>query len=224
MNIEGLGEKIMEQLMERGMVREPVDLYALRRDDLLKLDKIADKSADNLLRAIEASKRTTLARFIFALGIRHVGAHVAEVLARRFGSLERLQRAGKDALRSVNEIGEEIAESVSEYFTNPTAQKQIQSLLAAGLLLESAPEGEAAPFSGKTFVITGALPTLKRSEAGALITDLGGRLASSVSGATDYLVVGESPGSKLERAKALGVPTLTEDEFLAMVEDGRRGH
>ena len=217
MDIDGLGDKIVAQLIERGMVKEPADLYELDFENLLQLDKIADKSAHNLLQAIEKSKKATLSKFIYALGIRHVGEHVAEVLAEHFAGLGRLQKAHEDKLLSIDEVGPQIAESVVSYFADESNQRNIQRLLGAGILFESTPAEDRTSLKGKSFVITGTLNSLKRSEAKGLIQGKGGRVASTVSQKTDYLVVGESPGSKLQKAQDLGVTTLDENEFLALL-------
>ena len=220
MDIDGLGDKIVTQLIEKGMVTETGDLYGLDFENLIQLDKIAEKSANNLLNAIEKSKKTTLSRFIYALGIRHVGEHVAEVLAEHFTSLERLQNAQEDDLLSIHEIGPQIAESVVSYFADESNQKNIQRLLGAGIHFESGPAADRTSLKGKSFVITGTLHTMARSEAKGRIQMKGGRVGSTVSQKTDYLVVGKSPGSKLQKAQNLGVTTLDEDEFLKLLGEG----
>jgi len=217
MNIDGLGDKITTQLIERGMVKDAADLYELNLENLLQLDKIADKSAKNLLRSIEESRRTTLSKFIYALGIRHVGEHTAELLAKRFENIERLQQANEDELISMNEIGPQIAESVISYFEDESYKRLIQRLLRAGISLESESIDHISSISGKSFVITGTLHSINRSEAKDLITRKGGRLASSISHSTDYLLVGESPGSKIQKAKDLGVRILMEDAFFELL-------
>ena len=220
MDIDGLGDKIVAQLMERGMVKDVADLYDLDFENLIQLDKIAEKSANNLLLAIEKSKKTTLSRFIYALGIRHVGEHVAEVLAEHFTSLEWLQKAREDDLLSIHEIGPQIAESVVSYFADESNQRNIQRLMGAGIHFESAPAADGASLKGKSFVITGTLHTMTRSEAKGRIQMKGGRVGSTVSQKTDYLVVGKSPGSKLQKAQNLGVTTLDEDDFLKLLGEG----
>jgi len=221
MNIDGLGDKITAQLMEKGMVKDAADLYELSLENLLQLDKIADKSANNLLKSIEESKRTKLSKFIYALGIRHVGEHIAQLLAKHVGSIERLQKANEDELISMNEIGPQIAESVVSYFEDESNNRLIQRLLKAGIYLESDSIEQVTPISGKSFVITGTLHSMNRSEAKDLITRRGGMLASSLSHSTDYLVVGESPGSKLQKAKDLDVRILMEDEFFELLGEDR---
>ena len=217
MNIDGLGEKLVAQLIETGLVKEGADLYELQYNDLLTLDKVADKSARNLIIAIENSKRTSLAKFIYALGIRHVGEHVAGILADHFGSLEQLGQATEDELTAIDEIGPQIAESIVSYFYDESNERHIKRLTSAGIHLETGPPSGETPLAGKTFVITGVLRSMNRSEAKDLLVNKGGRLASSVSGSTDYLIVGESPGSKLKRAQELNVDILDEDEFLILM-------
>ncbi len=220
MDVDGLGWKIVDQLIERGLVQEPADLYGLGLENLVELDKIAEKSAGNLLRAIEESRRTSLARFIYALGIRHVGEHVARLLAERFGTVEALRAGGEQELLDVPEIGPRIAESVVSFFADETRSRHVDRLLEHVILERPAGSGREPaerPLTGRTFVLTGALETLSRSEAQARIEALGGRVSSSVSRNTDYVVAGASPGGKLARARELGVEVLTEEAFLQLV-------
>ncbi|MFP4036125.1 MAG: NAD-dependent DNA ligase LigA [Desulfobacteraceae bacterium] len=221
MDIDGLGEKTLIQLLDRRLVREPADLYDLDLEKLLKLDRMGEKSANNLLRAIENSKETTLERFIYALGIRHVGEHLARLLAEHFGGLEALQEADEETLVRIPEIGPQIAESVVSYFSNEANRKGIQRLLERGIRFETRVEAPAeTPLSGKTFVLTGALSSMSRSEARERIEEKGGRVASSVSRNTDYVVTGESPGSKLGTARELGIRILDEYSFLDLLGGG----
>jgi DNA ligase (NAD+) len=219
MDIEGLGDKLIGKLIDKGLIRDAADLYRLRSEDLLTLEKIKEKSAGNLMRAIEKSKRTTFARFIYALGIRHVGEHVAGILANYFRDLEALQAASETELTSIDEIGPQIAESVVSFFSDETNTDYIRRLLDAGIHWETSAPSKVLALAGKTFVLTGTLHTMTRSEAKALIVRNGGRVASSVSGSTDYLVAGDSPGSKLEKARALSVGVLNEAEFLEILSD-----
>ena len=220
MNIEGLGDKIVAQMLEKGLVEDEADLYGLGLDDLLKLDKIKEKSAANILQAVEKSKKTTLARFIYSLGIRHVGEFVAVILANHFGDLERLEKATEEELTAIEGVGPRIAESISSYFQDPQNREHIRKLLKAGIEIEAPSPVQASPVTGRTFVITGSLSSMKRAEAKELITRNGGRVASAVSRSTDYLVAGESPGSKLNRARDLGIRVLGEEEFLKMLGTG----
>jgi DNA ligase (NAD+) len=217
MNIDGLGEKILLQMIEKGLVREPADLYNLRMEDLLGLERMAEKSAENLLRAIQRSKRTTLAKLIYALGIRHVGEHTANILAKQFGSMDRLQDATEDDLKAVHEIGPQIAEQIVSYFSDESNRRSLQHLFEKGVSCEAPEHGIDSRFAGKTFVLTGSLASMTRSEARDVITGKGGKLASSVSKSTDYVVAGDSPGSKLRKAGELGIEILDEQAFLAMV-------
>ncbi len=223
MDIDGLGDKIISQMLDKGLIKEESDLYNLRFDDLIRLDKVEQKAANNLLRAIEKSKKTTLSRFIYALGIRHVGEHVAELLAHHFGTLERLQDAtieefqyDKERGTGVKGIGEIIARSIVSYFEDESNRESIKRLLKSGIQFEKGRSIKNAPLEGKIFVITGALSSMKRSKAKELIAGHGGRLSSSLTKGTDYLVVGESPGSKVQKAKEFGVKILNEEQFLEL--------
>jgi DNA ligase (NAD+) len=222
-NIDGLGEKLITQLIDRGLAKDGADLYSLRYNDLLTLEKIADKSAQNLIQAIETSKRTSLAKFIYALGIRHVGEHVARIIADHFGDLERLSEATEDDLIAIDEVGPQIAESIVTYFSDESNKRYIERLIAAGMHVAAGPPPLETPIAGKSFVITGSLKTMKRQEAKELLVRKGGRLASSVSGSTDYLIVGESPGSKLKKAQDLNTTILSEDGFLNLIRSAHNG-
>ncbi|MBW2344742.1 MAG: NAD-dependent DNA ligase LigA [Deltaproteobacteria bacterium] len=232
MNIDGLGEKIIAQLLDRGMVQSESDIYGLSHEDLMKLNKIEQKSADNLLRAIEDSKKTTLAKFIFALGIRHVGEHIARLLADHFKRFDMIQNASREDLMyrkgkrgeedsGIKGIGEEIAWSIASYFEDESNIQNIRRLLGSGILWEEVkPAFPPSPISGKTFVLTGSLNSMKRAQAKEQIIGKGGSLSSSISRNTDYLVVGKDPGSKLKKAEDLGVSILNEDKFLIMLGEG----
>ncbi len=218
MDIEGIGERIIDQMVEKGLVKEEPDIYYLTIQDLKKLDGIQDKSAKNILNAIEKSKNTTLSRFIYALGIRHVGEHTAQLLAEHFKSLERLKNASLQELLSIKGIGEETARSIKAFFEDEKNLKNIERLLNAGITFEEVKPKEGSPIAGKTFVFTGALKSMTREKAKKMVIEKGGRVASQVSRNVDYVVVGESPGSKLNKAKQLGKKTITEEEFLKMLE------
>jgi DNA ligase (NAD+) len=217
-DIQGLGEKLVDQLVEKGLVRKISDLYRLRLEDLVALERMAEKSAQNLLRELERSKGMSLARLIYALGIRYVGEHIAEVLAERFSSLDELARASFDELVEIPEIGPRIAQSIVDFFSSAENRQLIRELKEVGIDPRGgAAVAQEAPLAGKTFVFTGRLASLTREEARRLVEERGGKVASSVSRKVDYLVVGEDPGSKLDRARALGIKELSEREFLELV-------
>ncbi|MBI4277891.1 MAG: NAD-dependent DNA ligase LigA [Armatimonadetes bacterium] len=217
MNIDGVGPKLIQQLWERGMVKDPADLYRLAHQDLAALERMADKSAQNALASIARSRHTTLARFLYALGIRHVGQHVAEQLARHFATLDRLMAASFEEVRDVPGIGPTIAQSVVDFFHEPRNRALVKRLLAAGITFAAQESRPAGKLEGTEFIFTGTLRRRARRQAEELVKRLGGTITGSVSSKTDYLVAGEDPGSKLERARKLGVKILTEEEFFAMV-------
>lgn len=221
LNAEGIGPALILQLAQRGLAHDPADLFFLTKEQLLSLERMAEKSAQNALDALEASKRPPLDRLIYALGIRHVGEHVAEVLARRFGSLERLAEVSEEELSQTLEIGPVIARAVAIFFRQKQTRELLAKLRRAGVrpeALEAAAPAGGGPFAGKTVVFTGAL-SMPRAEAERLVASQGGRATSSLSKSTDYVVVGESPGSKYERARQLGIPILTEEEFRGMLSE-----
>lgn len=219
MNIEGLGEKIVRQMVVKGMVEEVADLYRLSESDLKELEGFADKSARNLHEAIQGAKKARVDRFLYALGIRHVGQHVARVLAEEFRTLKRLRGASREDLEKIREIGPEIAESVVQFFEQERNDKALKNLFVSGIRVEEMPKvKKELPLKDRTFVFTGKLRAFTRDEAKELVEDLGARTTSSVSGETDFLVVGEDPGSKLDEAKKHKVKTLNEEEFKKMTE------
>lgn len=219
MDIRGLGERTIQQLIDAGLVRDVADLYHLDEAQLLGLEGFAEISARNLIEAIGESRGLPLSRLLFALGIRHVGATAAQLLARRFGSMQALIEAGEEEYAAVHGIGQTTAEALAAYLAEPRNRDLIERLAAAGVTMDEPIElEEERPFAGLTFVVTGTLPTLSRKEATEFIERRGGRVTGSVSRATDYLVAGEKPGSKLERARELNVPVLDEDELLALAE------
>lgn len=221
MDIEGLGDKLVDQLVDAAIVKTPVDLYRLGVLALANLERMGEKSAQNLLAAIEKSRATTLARFIFALGIRNVGEATARDLARYFGKLEALMAADVDALQQVPDVGPIVANAVAAFFAEPHNREVIEQLRAAGLHWEEGEPAAAAAgaLAGKTFVLTGTLPTLTRDEAKALIEARGGKVAGSVSKKTHYVVAGAEAGSKLDKAQALGVAILEEDGLLRLLSE-----
>lgn len=218
MEIEFLGEKTVAQLVERGLVRDLSDLYRLEKKDLLELDGFAEKSAENLVNAIEASKKAPLDRFLYGLGIGNVGQHVAQVLASHFGSLARIMDAKEDELLSVHEIGEEVARSVVDYFTDEKNRRVIEDMQRNGLDLVWEASQKEKTLAGTRVVFTGTLSKLHRDEAKRLVEERGGRVTSSVSKNTSFVVAGEDAGSKAEKARELGVKVVSEDEFLALVQ------
>ncbi|MBI3976254.1 MAG: NAD-dependent DNA ligase LigA [Armatimonadetes bacterium] len=221
MNIEGLGWKTMARLLEARLIADPADLYALRREDLLTLERMAEKSAQNLLDEIAKSKQTTLARFLYALGIRHVGATVAETLAAHFGEIRSLVKASFEAVRDVPGIGPTIAESVVTYFQEPANCALVEKLLRAGVrpVPPDAPRG--GPLAGRQFVFTGTLARFTRGEAEARVRARGGSVASSVTARTTDVVVGEQPGSKAAQAAKRGISRMDEAVFLALIGERR---
>jgi DNA ligase (NAD+) len=217
-NIDGLGDKLVAQLVDSGLVRELADLYTLTREQLANLERMGDKSAQNLLDNIEASRHTTLDRFINGLGIRHVGEHTARQLALRFKSIEALAQASEEDLLRIRDIGPEVARSIREYFDEPRNRKAVEKLVRFFHLKVPAETAGRGPLRDKTFVLTGTLETMTREEAEQKILAAGGRVTSSVSKKTDYVVAGAAPGSKLNRAQELGVQTLDEKRFAALLE------
>lgn len=220
MDIDGLGPAIVNQLVESGLVESPPDLYQLTETRLADLERMGEKSAENLVRALEQSKSVPFARVIYALGIRHVGARVAQILAAHFSDIGQIMEADKTALASIDEIGPTIAESIWSYFQVRSNREMVQRLRDAGLTMssnESSPQEDREGVTGKSFVFTGALERLTRDEAMSLVQSLGGKAVSSVSSKTDYVVVGAEPGSKYEKALRLGVRVLTESEFMELI-------
>jgi len=214
MNIDGLGEKIVDQLVEKGLVKDIADLYELKMDDVAALDRMAEKSAQNLLDEIKASKNNSLARLIYALGIRFVGERTAQLLAAHFASLPKLAEATVEQLEEVTEVGPKVAQSIADFFSEPANQKLIKRLKDEGLKMTEKREAlESTRLAGKTFVFTGALARRSRDESAAEVMRHGAKVSGSVSKLTDYVVVGADPGSKYDKARSLGVTILNEDEF-----------
>lgn len=220
MNIDGCGPSVINALLDAGLVRDAADLYSLRKDDLLKLERMGEKSADNLLAALAESKKNELDKLLFALGIRHVGAKVARILATEFGSMEKLQQAQPEELAQIRDIGDKIAESVVTWLNVPANIDLVERLSAAGLTMTFTPPAsqEDNPFFGKTLVFTGTMPTLGRAEAKTMAQDVGAKVSGSVSKKTDYVIAGAEAGSKLEKAQQLGVTVIDEAEFLRLLK------
>ncbi len=218
MDIEGLGDKFVEQLLSLGLVHNVADIYLLRKDDFMRFERMGDKLASNLLAAVEASKHRELNRFIHALGIRHVGERTAKTLAQAFGSLENLEAATLEELTSIRDIGAIVAQSIRTFFDNGENLSVIRRMIEAGVTPSVTSKKVGGIFSGKNFVFTGTLSRFSREEARKLVEDQGGNVVGSVSKKTDYVVAGDEAGSKLAKARGLGVAVLGEDEFLALME------
>ncbi|MFZ0946682.1 MAG: NAD-dependent DNA ligase LigA [Candidatus Sulfotelmatobacter sp.] len=220
MNIDGMGDALVNQLTERGLVKNVADIYKLTKDDLLSLERMGDKSAQNILDEIENSKRLPLERVIYGLGIRMVGERTAQFLAEHFGSMEALESAGIEELQDVNEVGPRIAESIVEFFSITANRKLLERLREARLTLTGQKKKRGTKLAGKTFVLTGTLEHFTRDEAKKMIEDAGGKVTGSVSKKTDYVVAGADAGSKLDKAKELGVTVINEKEMESVVGDG----
>jgi DNA ligase (NAD+) len=218
MNIDGLGDKLVEQMVDTGLIENVADIYSLNKEQIAALERMADKSAQNIIAAIENSRKTTLARFIYALGIPNVGEHMGKVLEQEFKDLETLIAADYERLETVEGIGPIVAHAIRDFFDEENNLQTVKRLLEGGV---SVVRGETGPqderFAGKTFVFTGTLTQFTRSEAQGVVEKLGGKASTSVSKMTDYVVVGKNAGSKAIKARELGVKILTEDEFREMI-------
>lgn len=219
MDIEGLGDKYVEQLLNLNLVTTVADLYSLSREDFMRFERMGDKLAGNLLNAIENSKKRELSRFIFALGIRNAGEHTAKILAGAFGSIENLAQATEEELISLREIGPQVARNIIEYFANPRNREILQRMIQAGVQPISEEKRLGGKFAGMNFVFTGTLTKFTRDEAKRIVENEGGHAPGSVSRKTDYVVAGTDAGSKLTKARELGVPVISETEFLELLED-----
>ena len=217
MNIEGMGDALVNQLTDRGMVKNVADIYRLTKNDLLQLERMGEKSAQNVLDEIEASKKLPLERMIYGLGIRFVGERTAEFLAEHFGSMDGLMQASEEELQEVNEVGPRIAHSIVEFFQEPRNRELVKHLRRAGLTFTGKKKQRGTKLSGKTFVLTGTLTNYTRDQAKKLIEDAGGRVSGSVSKKTDFVVAGSDAGSKLDQAKELGVKVIDEKEMEELV-------
>jgi DNA ligase (NAD+) len=220
LDIEGLGDKLVDQLVESGVIRTLPDLYRMGLTALVALERMADKSAQNLLAALEKSKQTTLPRFLFALGIRHIGEATAKDLARHFGTLDAIMDATFEQLLQVSDVGPVVAQSLRTFFDQPHNREVVEQLRACGVTWEEGAPSERAlqPLAGKTVVLTGTLPTLSRDQAKDLLEAAGAKVAGSVSKKTSYVVAGEEAGSKLAKAQELSVPVLDEAGMLALLQ------
>ena len=220
MDMEGLGPAVLEQLVAHQLVSSPVDLYSLNKEALVDLERMGEKSAENLLNAVEKSKGNDFYRFIYALGIRHIGLRAAKLLTQRFPTIDQILKATPEEIAAIDGFGQIMAESAAYYFSLPETRTLIDSFRTKGVNLESFEKEESKDlrFSGKTFVLTGALPTYTRAEAGKMIEDRGGKVSSSVSKKTSFVLAGEEAGSKLTKAQELRGPVISEEEFLAMLQ------
>jgi DNA ligase (NAD+) len=218
MNIEGMGDALVNQLTDRGLVKNVADIYKIIKDDLLKLERVGNKSAQNILGEIEASKKLPLQRVIYGLAIRFVGERTAEFLSEHFGSMDALMKAGEEELQEVNEVGPRIAKSIVEFFQEPRNRELVEQLRKAGLTFAGKKKERGTKLSGKTFVLTGTLSLYSREEAKKIIEDAGGRVSGSVSKKTDYVVAGTDAGSKLDKAKELGVAVIGEQEMEVLLK------
>ena len=220
MDIDGLGPAVLEQLVNEGLVKSPADLYRLKADDISSLERMAEKSANNLISAVEKSKENELYRLVFALGIRNIGLKAAKLLCENFPTIDDIMNAKAADFETIDGFGEVMALSIENYFSLESTKELIADLKSLGLKMKSsAPKSGGGIFSGKTFVLTGTLPTMKRSEASKLIEDNGGKTSSSVSKKTSYVLAGEDAGSKLTKAQSLGITIISEEEFKAMLEN-----
>jgi DNA ligase (NAD+) len=220
MDIDGLGEKIVEQLVDQDLVHTPADLYTLDAQTLAGLERMGERSAQNLVEAIDRSRHTTLARFVFALGIRNVGETTARDLAHDLGTIDALLQATEERLQQVPDVGPVVARSIAQFFVEAHNRQVVRKLLERGVapVPEPAAARGAGALAGKTFVLTGTLPNLSREEAAARIQAAGGKVSGSVSKKTGYVVVGAEPGSKYEKAKALDIPVLDEAGLLELLD------
>ncbi|MDX1779635.1 MAG: helix-hairpin-helix domain-containing protein, partial [Thermodesulfobacteriota bacterium] len=218
MDIDGLGDKIVNQLVERGLVKDISDLYFIGMEDLVQMERMADKSARNLLEAIDKSKGAGLERLIYALGIRHCGEHTSKVLVSNLGTLEAIMKADETSLLEIKEIGPEIARSIVRFFKQEGNRDTIARLKSAGISFDSQTTETERSLEGKTFVLTGSLEGFTREEAKRLVEGKGGKVSSSVSSKTDFLIAGEAPGSKLRKAEELKISILSEEEFRKLTE------
>ncbi len=222
MDIDGLGPAVLEQLVDAELVKSPADLYKLKFDDILKLENKKEKSAENLINALEKSKTNELYRLIFALGIPHIGLKAAQLLCGEFSTIEDIMNAKAEDINSINGFGMIMAEAVERYFSLNSTKHLIDELKSLGLnMTPSEKKSEGGIFEGKTFVLTGTLPTMSRKQASKIIEDNGGKTSSSVSKKTDYVLAGEAAGSKLTKAQSLGVTVITEEEFLSKVNGNK---
>ena len=223
-DIDGMGQKLVDQLVEKGLVSSYADIFYLTREKLEALDRMGPKSAENLMEAIHKRKTIGMARFLYALGIRHVGEHVAEILAERFDTIDEIARAGTASLESIEMIGPVVAQSITDFFSKIENRRVIDRIFSVGVVIETKKSAAGGDFSGKSFVLTGTLEQMTRSEATKEIVAKGGKVANAVSRNTDYLVIGSSPGSKLDRAKNMGIQIIDEQRFYELLDGDKKNH
>lgn len=216
MDIEGMGPAVLEQLVNEGLVKSPVDMYRLDPQRIQNLERMGELSTANLISAVEKSKENELYRLVYALGIRHIGQKAAKLLCANFGTIEAIMGASAEEIEQIDGFGGVMAKSAADYFALAHTKELIAQFKELGVKMPPAQKAEGGLFQGKTFVLTGTLPTLKRSEASKIIEELGGKASSSVSKKTDYVLAGEDAGSKLAKAQSLGVAVISEEEFLKM--------
>ena len=218
MDIEGMGPSLVSKLIENGLIDDSGDIYYINAESIAKIEKMGEKSADNIIKAIENSKTRDLSRLIFALGIRHVGKRASEILSEHFKTLENLKNATRDEVCALDDMGDKIADSICEFFNNEKAMQNLKKILDAGVNTNSLKTQKGDKLGGKTFVLTGTLPTLSRNEASEIIKEQGGKVSSSVSKKTDYVLAGEEAGSKLAKAEELGIKVIDENEFFEIIK------
>ncbi len=217
-NIDGLGSKIVDQLIEEGLVSNPADFFELEEGDLIPLERFAEKSASNLIEAIQKSKKISLPRFIYALGIRNVGEETAQDLAEQFGTFEKFQKADLEKLKEIEDVGPVVAKSIRDWLSTKKSKELLKKFKKVSIEVKKEKRKKGAKLKGKTFVLTGILKSMNREKAKKKIRALGGDISSSVSKETDYLIAGEDPGSKYDKAKKLGVELINEKEFLKIIK------
>jgi DNA ligase (NAD+) len=217
MNIDGMGDVLVSQLTDQGFVKDVADIYKITKPKLLSLERMGDKSAENILREIENSKKLPLERVIFGLGIRFVGERTAQFLAEHFGDIDALMNAGEEQLQQVEEVGPRIASSILEFFSEPRNRELVEELRSAGLTMKGKKKERGTKLAGKIFVLTGTLGHYSRDEAKKMIEDAGGKVTGSVSKKTDYVVAGTEAGSKLDKAKELGIRVISEEEMKSLL-------
>jgi DNA ligase (NAD+) len=220
MDIDGLGTKLVEQLVEKKVIKDVADLYYLKKEDLIALERMAEKSAQNIMEAIDASKKRPFERFIYALGIRNVGEHISILLAERYRDIHALMAADEETLISIPEIGPEVAGSIVSFFKDTKNRETIERILAAGVAIKYGKEG-AKKLNGLTFIFTGTLENMSRDEARKIVEEMGAQTATSVSKKVDYVVAGEEAGSKLDKAKTLGIKIIDEEAFFTLIRGNR---